>query len=110
MSPTSLVSLLPFLALFPLLNASPFDPSRPGRFAARQQTTTAAGNSTGTSGNSTGTGSGGGSTSAAGVSPLSFQGVGDAGISAQMVRPPSLPPSLLSIRSGFSADHPDVAW
>lgn len=82
MSPTSLLSLLPFLALFPLLNASPFDPSRPGRFAARQATTTAP------AGNSTGGGGGGGSTSATNVAPLSFQPVGDAGISAQMVRPP----------------------
>jgi hypothetical protein len=63
LSAQSLLSLLPLLAL---VSAFPFDASSPSRLAARQQ-----------NGTSTGTTS---------VSPLSFQAVGDAGISAQMVR------------------------
>lgn len=76
-----LLSLLPFLALLPLFSATPFDPSLPGRLASRQDATGG-----GAGGNSTGTGGGGGGGSTAAVAPLSFQGVGDAGISAQMVR------------------------
>ena len=66
LSITSLITLLPVLAL---VNAFPFDPSQP-RLVSRQST-------------------GNGTTSAdvgGGAAPLSFQSVGDAGISAQMVR------------------------
>lgn len=70
LSATSLLSLLPLLAL---VSAFPFDPSQPQpRLVARQA-----------NGTTTADVGGGG---AAGVSPLSFQSVGDAGISAQMVR------------------------
>jgi hypothetical protein len=71
LSATSLLSLLPLLAL---VSAFPFDPSQP-RLVSRQTT-------------------GNGTTNAdvsGGVAPLSFQSVGDAGISAQMVRLSSLP-------------------
>jgi hypothetical protein len=66
LSTTSLLSLLPLLAL---VSAFPFDHSQPQpRLVARQA-------------NGTTTADVGG-----GVTPLSFQSVGDAGISAQMVR------------------------
>jgi len=64
LSATSLLSLLPLLAL---VSAFPFDPSSPSRIEARQQN----GNNTASPG---------------AAAPLSFQAVGDAGISAQMVR------------------------
>ena len=66
LSTISLLSLLPLLAL---VNAFP---SRQPRFVPRQTNGT------------TSADVGGGAT------PLSFQSVGDAGISAQMVCPPSL--------------------
>jgi hypothetical protein len=65
LSATSLLSLLPLLAL---VSAFPFDHAQP-RFVPRQTNGT------------TSADVGGGAT------PLSFQSVGDAGISAQMVRP-----------------------
>lgn len=80
LSTTSLLSLLPLLAL---VSAFPFDPSQP-RLVARQSngTTTA---------------------DVGGVAPLSFQSVGDAGISAQMVR-------FFVSRSKKLTDQVDVAW
>jgi hypothetical protein len=68
LSTTSLLSLLPLLAL---VSAFPFDPSSPSRLAARQQNGTT-------------------TTGASGIAPLAFQSVGDAGISAQMVCSPAL--------------------
>lgn len=65
LSTTSLLSLLPLLAL---VSAFPFDPSQP-RFVPRQTNGTTSADVGGVNG----------------ATPLSFQSVGDAGISAQMV-------------------------